>query len=222
MNKTAVSGIILAGGESRRLGQDKAFLTLGSKTLTEIIRDKLKSVLGEAELIISANQLEKYKNFKRLSPAVAGTDSSPLRRGEKIVPDVFPERSSLNGIYSSLRAAENFYGFVIACDLPLVNPEFIKYLINQREEYDVVIPESLTGLEPLCAVYSKNCLSLMERQLKNKNFKIIEFFPEIKLKVINLKKIDWLKSPEEAGIFNINTIEDYTCLLKQKKIAGSP
>ena len=130
--------------------------------------------------------------------------------------DIFPARCSLNGIYSALKAATNFYGFAVACDMPLINPELIKYLCQQVEGVDVIIPESEKGLEPLCAIYSKNCLPLMERQLKNNNFKIIDFFPEVKVKTIKLRELDWLETPAAAGIFNINTIEDYQKIINSR------
>jgi len=98
--------------------------------------------------------------------------------------------------------------------MPLVNPRFIRYLIRYAPDFDVVIPASPKGLEPLCAIYSKNCLGPIETQLRQGELKIIDFFPAVRVKVIRLTEITYLKDPSLAGLFNINTPRDYQKVTK--------
>jgi molybdopterin-guanine dinucleotide biosynthesis protein A len=192
--KEPLTGVILAGGKSSRIGSDKAFLKIGNKTLLEIIAGKLKPIFKE--IIISSKSPEKHWEIS----------------GSKIVKDAISASSSLTGIYSSLLSSRYHHSFVIACDMPLVKTCLIKYLIKNRHGYDVVIPESPKGLEPLCAVYSKNCIKPIEKLIKNNNFKILDFFTSVKVKIIRLSEI----GVKGSNLFNVNTIRDYRMIKKNR------
>ncbi|MDI6733670.1 MAG: molybdenum cofactor guanylyltransferase [Planctomycetota bacterium] len=137
-------------------------------------------------------------------PAYAGMTSGGVSR-IRIVRDRFRNYSSLVGIYSALKAVQTKYIFVIAVDMPRIEPKLLGRMLRLYKDYDVVIPETSSGMEPLCAIYSKNCTRHILRQIRKGNHKIIDFFDKIKVRRIKLKK---------AGIFNINRISDY------KKIAN--
>lgn len=186
-----ISAVILAGGKSSRIGTNKAFLKIGERTFLEIIIDKLAPLFRD--ITISAKSPSAYR---RLAAS----------KGVKIITDRHPARGSLVGIYSALKSARTGYIFVAACDMPLVTAGLIKRLINYRRDYDVVIPRTANGLEPLCAIYSKRCLKHIERLLKANNLKIIDFFPDVKIKQVRVSG---------RPVFNINTPTDYR-LLEQR------
>lgn len=194
-----VSGIILAGGKSKRFGGkiDKALLPLGNKPTIQWIIEKLNSFFQETILV--TNQPENFLQF-------------PV----KLVSDIYPGYAALSGLHSGLHHSKNFYNFVIACDLPFVLPKLMRYLVKNKENYDIVIPWLKTGQEPFCAIYSKNCLRPITEQIKKgAKPKIIDFFKKVKLRKIKeeeIKKID----PNLISFFNINTPRDYQ---KAQKLA---
>ncbi|MBI4713447.1 MAG: molybdenum cofactor guanylyltransferase [Planctomycetes bacterium] len=180
-----ITAVILAGGKSSRIGTNKAFLKIGERTFIEIIIDKLAPLFGQ--ILISAKSPSGYRRFA-------------TARGVKIITDRHPGRGSLVGIYSALKSARTGYIFVAACDMPLVTTGLIKRLVKYRRDYDVVIPRTANGLEPLCAVYSRKCLKHISGLLRRNNLKIIDFFPDVKVKQVRVSG---------RPVFNINTPADY-------------
>lgn len=194
------SGVILAGGLNERFsGRRKAFLTIGERRIIDVLYDVFSSVFKE--IILVTNNPMDY-----------------LEWDVNIVTDVYPVRSSLTGIHTGLFYASHPYIFVTACDTPFLKRELVETIVAQIEPGDaVVIPETSEGTEQLCAAYSKTCLSLMERQIKEKRFQIKKMFRKIRVKKIpekELRKID----PELMSFFNINTEEDliYARSLQEK------
>ena len=187
---TACSGVILAGGLSRRFsGRNKAFLKIGQKRLIDHIYRVFCAVFDE--IIIVTNQPAAYLDF----------DAT-------IVSDVFPVRSSLTGIHTGLFYSGNPFIFAVACDIPFLQEDLVRLLVSRIEaSAGVVIPETSEGLEPLCAVYAKSCLPVVERQLEQQKFKIQRFFKSLRVLRIpeeSLRTAD----PELKSFFNINTPAD--------------
>lgn len=187
-----VTGVILAGGKSKRFGGkiDKTFLLLENKSLIQRVIEKISSLVEE--IIIVTNEKEKFSQF-------------PLR----IVSDVYPGYGALSGLHSGLYYAKNFYSFVCACDSPFLRPELVTYLIEKEAKYDVVIPWLKNGQQPFCARYSKNCIQPIEDLIKKqKNTKIIDFFGEVNVGKIDEEKIIKIDS-QLISFFNINTWDDF-------------
>ena len=184
-----MSAIILAGGKSSRMRTNKALLRLGSKSIIEIIVDKLADIFEE--IIITTKSKALYSFLK-----------------VKIVEDISIDHNSLLGIYTGLLNSSNFYNFVIACDMPFLNPALIRYMIEQRIGYEVIIPKVDEHLEPLHAIYSKECLKPIEELLSNGDLKIINFFPQVRARYINRDEIRSF-DPEFKSFFNLNTNEEY-------------
>jgi len=188
--KHSCTGVILAGGlNSRFSGTNKAFLKIGGKKILDHIYDLFINLFDDVILVTNAP-------FQYLEWDL------------KIVTDLFPERSSLNGIYSGLFHVTTPYAFFSACDAPFLKRQIIETIVDWIEkDIDVVIPETSEGLEPLCAVYSSQCLKHMEKHLATKNFQIKQFF-----KYMRIKKLDEAvlhdKDPELLSFFNINTPSD--------------
>ncbi|MFQ6082703.1 MAG: molybdenum cofactor guanylyltransferase [Candidatus Aminicenantia bacterium] len=191
-----MTGIILAGGESKRL-KDKAFLKVGQKTIIEELIAKLIQLFEE--IIIVVNSSQKFKHL-----------------GVRLIKDLIPSKGPLGGLYSGLSVSSNVHNFLIACDMPFINPNLIKYMSQQIEDYDIVVPLTNRGFEALYAFYSINCLEKIKKQIEAGNLKIIDIYPYFKVRYITPREIEKF-DPEGLSFFNMNTEED---LEKARKIAN--
>ncbi len=189
---TACTGVILAGGLNTRFsGQNKAFINFGNRRVIDNICDVFKSVFEE--IILVTNQPMAY-----------------LEWDVTIVTDIYPVRSSLTGIHAGLFYARTPFIFVTACDTPFLKKEIVETVVSRIDAgAAVVIPETAGGTEQLCAVYSKTCLPLMERQIKEKRFQIKKMFRKLRVKKVP-EAVLRQKDPELMSFFNINTAEDYS------------
>jgi molybdopterin-guanine dinucleotide biosynthesis protein A len=195
------SAVILAGGKSRRMGRNKALLDFGGERLIQRVHRILKGAFDE--VLISAPNDGTY-----------GFLSAP------VVPDVYESGGSLAGIHAGLLRSRSESCFFVACDMPFLNIELIRYLDGFTSEYDLVIPMSRNGLEPLHAFYAKSCLPHMERQLKEGNLKVIDFFDRINVREVTVDEAREY-DPDEMSYFNINTQEKFelaVAKLEQMKV----
>ncbi|MDP2646881.1 MAG: molybdenum cofactor guanylyltransferase [Desulfobacterales bacterium] len=196
------SGIILAGGRNARFnGKNKAFLQVGGEKIIDRIGQLFKEFFDE--IILVTNHPVAY-----------------LDRDFQIVTDLFPIQSPLTGIHAGLFYATHPYSFFIACDTPFLKPEMIELVLTQIEPgYDVIIPDTALGFQPLCAAYSKGCLKPIGQHLLKQNplpekgriliqeLKVRKFFENVRLKKIP-EKLLRARDPELLSFFNINTPED--------------
>jgi len=180
------SGIILAGGTSTRLREDKLSLQLNGRLIIEDTLALFRQLFDTTILSVARG--------KRMR--VADCD---------VVQDEYP--GSLGGIYSGLRAAPTPVAFVAACDMPFINPAVVHYQASFAHNYDVVIPRTHAGLEPLHAFYSKNCLEPIRAQLENGRFAIRDFFDRVRVREIGPEEIARFDA-HGVSFFNINTAED--------------
>lgn len=201
-----MTAIILAGGKSSRFGSDKAFIKINGTPLIERQIRILKKIFSrqailkeggippkaEKKIIIVTNNPEKYK-----------------LRSVKIVSDIIPNRGPLGGIYSGLMYSDSFYNFVVACDMPNLNLKLIKYMIKQRNSFDVVAPHLAGGFETLFAIYSKNCIIPIHRTIVSKNLRIRDFFRKVKVREIKEAEVKRFGKPDIL-FMNVNTLSDYT------------
>ncbi len=188
--KENISGIILAGGlNSRFLGENKAFLNISGKKLIDYTYEIFYEIFQE--VIIVTNQPEIYIDMDAL-----------------IVRDIIPKRCSLSGIHAGIFYSSFSYSFLTACDMPFLKKDVIKAVISQIDgKIDAIVPRTSLGVEPLCAVYSKKCLSVIENFLKKDNFNIRKIFDKVKTKKLSeeyIKKFD----NDFISFFNINNRDD--------------
>jgi len=182
-----MNAIVLAGGQSSRFGSDKAFAKIGDLTIVESLFFPLSLLFKK--IIVVTNFPEKYQAF-------------PVQ----IVTDKIKGQGPLGGIYTGLLASDSERNFVVACDMPLINPRLIQYL-SSIQEGAVVVPKINDKLEPLFAIYAKSCLPAIERQLTAGKNKIQDFFAEVNVRYvaeIELKKFD----PTLTSFLNINLQKD--------------
>ena len=194
------SGVILAGGQNTRFsGQNKAFISIGGKRMLDHI----------------------YEVFNKLFTEIILVTNDPLQYLEwdlNIATDLFPIRSSLTGIHAGLFYSTNPYSFFIACDTPFLKIEMVETIVNGiKPDIDIVLPETSEGIQPLCAVYSKQCLKPVERQLTRKELQIRRFFKKVRVKKLP-EKLLRENDPDLLSFFNINTPDDLTKAEKLSKI----
>jgi molybdopterin-guanine dinucleotide biosynthesis protein A len=180
-----ITGIVLAGGKSSRIGTEKGLVSFRNKLLIEYSLNVVSLVADE--IIISSNSAV-YDGF-----------------GFPVLKDEFPDSGPMGGIYTCLKASKNDVNIVLSCDMPMVNADFLNALLAASEGFDVVVPwHEKKYFEPLCAVYRKNLLPVFKDFIQNKNFRIPDLFA-----VVNT---NYLKIGKEFGVdplifFNINTLQ---------------
>lgn len=196
-----ISGIVLAGGKSLRLGQDKVLEVIGDKTLFERVVSRLSFL--ESDIII-------VKAAKQTLPQLNGYPAL------KIIADTYPHKGPLGGIYTGLVASDSLYNLVVACDMPFLNQALLEYMIGLAINYDLVLPRVGELVEPLHAVYSKACLAPIEELLKRGELQIRKLFNLVRVRYVAAEEIDRF-DPEHLSLFNINTVAD---LEKTRELVG--
>jgi len=191
-----VTGVILVGGRSSRMGRDKALLPLGGKSLFDKALSTLKS--GLRDVLLVGDRPERFE-----------------KHGLKVIPDIYPG-SALGGLYTGLLQAETPYVFASACDLPFSSPRILRYMMSIRDGFDVVVPLSGIHPEPLFALYHKNCLHSMVRMLEAENYRIRELYPHVRVRFVPGEELAGIDN--DARVFtNVNTVEEYEALPKEEK-----
>jgi len=189
-----ITSIILAGGRSSRLGREKLAEVIAGKSLIERAISSLSSLSQEILIVVSQQQARSSLSLYTCAEA-------------KTVVDLDSGRGSLIGIYTGLVHSANFLNLVVACDMPFLNLDLLRYMVNISPGFDVVIPRIGDQMEPLHAVYSRNCIGPMEKQIKQGNLKITGFFDSLKVKYVGKEELDRF-DPERLSFFNINTEAD--------------
>ena len=176
------TAIILAGGGSGRMGVDKSMLPIKGKPMVEHICEQLCDSFEQT--LVSANEVDKLAFL-----------------GFEVIPDKIPGQGPLMGIASALEASANELNFVTACDIPHIDLTYVRRMLAEAEEADIVIPT--TGderYEPLFAVYRKSTLKAINEVLSSGGRKISDVFARCRVKYIEM---------EALGFTNLNTITEY-------------
>jgi len=184
-----VTGVILAGGESRRMGCDKALLPIDGALFIDHVYSRLAALFDE--VLIVTNSPEFYGEL-------------PCRK----VPDLYPRKGVLAGIHSGLCHAGEDKIFVAACDMPFLSAAAIRCLCQEKNKGDVVIPCSGKGIEPLHALYDKHCLPAISAALDAGEKRIVSFFPQVRVHEAPAEIFDDC-DPEGRSFCNINNPQEY-------------
>lgn len=186
-----MTSIILAGGKSSRLGQSKALQVIEGKSLIQRVVDRLALLSTEIIMVTAHGE--------------AIPCSSAIRI--KTVADLYPEKGPLVGIYSGLIASSSSRAIVVGCDTPFLSVDLLEYMTQIPSTFDVVVPRTKKKAEPLCAVYSKNCVAPILQLLEQNELRIYRLFNMVKVKYIAEAKINSF-DPEHLSFFNINSPAD--------------
>ena len=195
-----MTSIILAGGRGSRFGRSKVLEIIGGKNLIQWVVDRL--IPFSKEIIIVTAQGESFP-YSPSSPAI------------KTVTDIYPNKGPLCGIYSGLVTSSCSQAIVVGCDMPFLNVALLDYMTQISPPFDVVVPRIGEWVEPLCAIYSKNCLAPIQRLLQRNELRISELFKVVRVKYVEEDEINRF-DPEHLSFFNINTQAD---LYKARKLA---
>lgn len=191
-----MTGAVLAGGASRRMGRDKAFIELGGRPLIARQLERLRGIF--ARVLVCAN------------------DAAPFARfGAPVVPDEGrPGGGPLGGIVAALRAAETPAVFCCAVDMPFLSEPLIRTMAALAPEFDVVIPRGdpdapgrKTPLEPLHAFYAKSALEPLAARLATGERKLDRAMEGLRLRVIEAEEA-FPYDPERRSFWNANTPDE--------------
>ncbi len=183
-----VSGAVLVGGKSRRMGMDKALLTVGGVPIVQRVARALRSVSDDVFLV--GRGAEQY-------PWLG------LRGTHDLIPDAGP----LGGIHTALRVAGFPYCVIAACDMPFLSPSLLRHMVRMAEGWDVLVPRVDDHLEPLLAVYSRACLEPIEGMLKSGQLCPLDLYPLVRTRYLESEAIARL-DPDFRSFRNLNTPED--------------
>ncbi len=183
--KKELTAIILAGGQSSRMMQDKGLVCLHGKSMIEYIIEKVKKITGN---IIIITQNPAYRKF-----------------GYPCFKDSFKELGPLGGIYSGLIHSSSQKNLVLGCDTPFFSDHLLRSLTENFSDEDALVTEHNGKAEPLCAIYDRNCIPHFHTLLKQGKLKVIDALQGLKTVLINFDKEAWLTKNEFA---NINTPEE--------------
>ncbi len=186
-----VTSIILAGGKNLRLGSSKALEIIGGKSLIERVVERVKLVSTQTLIVTSLGQ-----------PVL------PVAGEVEVLVDLYPGKGPLGGIYTGLLASPSSHSIVVACDMPFLNIELLRYMIELSQGFDAVVPRLEEGkVEPLHAVYSKGCLDNMKTQLEHDKLSIIQFLDTVRVRYVEQAECQRL-DPQLLTFFNINYRSD--------------
>ncbi len=192
---TPVTGVILAGGQSRRMGQNKALMRLGDEPLIAHVIRQMKSVTDE--LLLITNERDLYTALKL--PMYA---------------DIVPDMGALGGLHTGLTCAANSTVICVGCDMPLLQPNLLSHLVTLLGNHDAVVPcvqatDRFTPVfQTLSAVYSERCLPVIDEMLSVGELRVHALYDRIDARIV--EPHEWRAfDPRGLSFFNINTPEDF-------------
>jgi molybdopterin-guanine dinucleotide biosynthesis protein A len=184
-----ITGVIQAGGRSTRMGgQPKALMELGGRRIIDRVVDVVRRVADDVLVVTNTPDLYAWL-------------------GLPMVPDAFPDRGALGGIFSGLRAAAGDVAFTVACDMPFLMPEVARLVTDRAGEADVVAPKVGERWETLHACYGKACLPPMEARLRSGRLKVVGFYDEVRVLAIEAGAVARFRTPEVV-FMNVNTPDE--------------
>jgi molybdopterin-guanine dinucleotide biosynthesis protein A len=177
------AGYLLAGGQSSRMGRDKALLPFGDGTLAAHIATQIREAAGNVTLI---GPPERYAHL-----------------GFPVIPDAIPGCGPLGGLLTALRSTSADWNLIVACDMPHLTAAFLDELFDAAEaaDPDCVVAESEGRQHPLCAVYHRRVLPAAEAAIDRKLFKMHDF-------IASLRTEAW-PVLDPAVLRNVNTPADW-------------
>ncbi len=204
--RTDITGVLLAGGKSRRMGEDKRYLLVGEETLLERGLRILRSVFRDVIIVIAQ-------------------DSPPLEAaGSTVLRDLIPDCGSLGGLYTGLKAATTPSVFVVACDMPFLDPAVISAFTSLAGKSDIVMGKLAGRLHPMHALYGKACLPIIEQMIRDRHLKIQHMAGVQSLTVRYVTEADLAAvDPESRSFHNVNTPDDLAsarAFLADRRLSG--
>ncbi len=179
------------------MGENKAFIEIEGIPIIHRIHNLFKELFQET--IIVTNQKDLFSNFE-----------------SKIYSDLLPNRGALGGLYTGIFFSNFHFSFCVACDMPYIKKSLVQYLLNLLKEDDVIVPRTRDGLQPLHAIYSKNCLKPIKKVINQGKYSIIDFYDQVKVKVVQENEFIRL-DPLRESFINVNTPLELRSLRREKR-----
>jgi molybdopterin-guanine dinucleotide biosynthesis protein A len=197
-SQKGISGFVLAGGKSSRMGQDKALMRLGGKLLVQRAAEILRPFVREVTLLAPAGR---YRNL-----------------GLSMVADKWPDQGPLAAVCTGLLSSSAEWSIFLACDLPLVSRQFIRLLVQRvrATRSDAVVPRTEDGWQPLSAAYHSRCRTAFARAIQEDGRSIIRLFDEVRVEVITHDEMV-SAGLREGELVNMNTPEDWARIAELSK-----
>ncbi len=182
---------ILAGGKSSRMGTDKAFVELGGIPVIDHVLARITQAAPNETILIS-NKSEQYAGL-----------------GLPIYNDILPDKAALGGIYTALTYSRYPYTLIVACDMPFVSLELLRYMVQlaDGDQFDVIVPRVDGFPQGTHAIYSKACREFIQSQLNTGRLNIIGFYPQVRVRYLDEPEYKHL-DPQGLSFFNMNTPEE--------------
>lgn len=185
-NKSDITGFILAGGKSRRMGTNKAFLMFQNVPLLKHMIMLIEPVCHE---VFVSGRATGYDVFN-----------------VPIIPDLFSDCGPIAGIYSSLNHSESDWNLLVSVDVPFVNEELFRHLILHSGESDCIIPKHASGVEPLVGLYHRRILPVVEEMIGNGDYKLMDLLARLNTRFLDCND---LVTKYPRLFLNVNCPEDY-------------
>lgn len=187
---SGVTGVILAGGASSRMGKNKALLKIGDLFLIERVYASIAALFHDVILVTNTPDIYEFISCRK-------------------VPDIYPGAGSIAGLHAGLSASSTERIFVVACDMPFLNADFIRFLCQNVEECDAVVPLDRSGRpEPLHALYAKSALIAMQQAIELGDKSIIKLLGRLTTRIVLNDLFRSIPGAEDS-FRNLNTPEDY-------------
>jgi molybdopterin-guanine dinucleotide biosynthesis protein A len=184
-----ITGVILAGGLSKRYGQNKAFLELHGARLIDRIAAEMKTIFRN--VVIVTNRKADYEYLE-----------------VPVVEDLIRGLGPLGGIFTGLMTISDQAGFFVACDIPFFSKQLVRYMVDIKDNHAAVVPSGATGLEPLYAIYAQSCLDPIRSLISEKRYQVRLFFERVPVRYVTLNEISRFIAPGKAFL-NINTPDEF-------------
>jgi len=185
-NRINISGFILAGGKSRRMGTDKALLLFDGKPL----------------LLHMISLVEPFCD----NTAISGQNSDYSTFGLEMVPDLYSDCGPIAGVFSALTYSVSDWNLLVSVDVPFVNEELFLFLISNVGEYDCIIPTNSSGFEPLIGLYNRRTLPVIEEMIKSGDYRLTNLLSKLNTRYVDCNH---LIEKYPRLFMNINRMEDY-------------
>jgi molybdopterin-guanine dinucleotide biosynthesis protein A len=184
-----ITAVILAGGASKRYGQNKALLEISGVPLIDRIAEQMRNIF--TRVILVTNQ---KKDFEYL--------------GLPIVEDIIKGLGPIGGIYTGLSSITEHAGFFVACDMPLLHKGLIRYMVENIDNHAAVVPSIGEFVEPLHALYARSCLGPIKGLIDAKRYQVRLLYDYVSVRYVKEDEIRTFSSPAEIFL-NINTPDEF-------------
>ena len=184
-----ITGVILAGGLSKRYGQNKAFLEFDGARLIDRITAEMKTIFRR--VVVITNRKADYEYLE-----------------VPVFEDLIKGLGPLGGIFTGLMTISDQAGFFVPCDMPFFSKQLVRYMVDIKDNHAAVVASGATGIEPLHAIYSQSCLDPIRTLISAQRYQVRLFFEQVPVRYVTLHEISRFIAPGKAFL-NINTPEEF-------------